>query len=147
MSNETIRAYGTTKTLEANGALIANNALAQADDAVYDATTDGAGFPDAEFVLTCTFATAPTENTVLALYARPLDIDGTLDADVPETTRPTLFIGSFVVNNVTALQALTLTAFDVPRRAEYYVHNNGTGQSVSAGWTLRVTPRTWAAAA
>lgn len=142
MSGEAIVLFGTQKTLEANGASIANNALAQADDANYDIAADGAYFPDAEFVLTATFGTAPTEGTVLALYARPLDVDGTADTEVPEAARPTVFVGSFVVNNVTASQTMTLRAYDVPTKASYYLHNNGTGQTVSAGWSLKVTPRT-----
>ena len=147
MAGETIIKLGTPKTLEANGASIANNALAQADDASYSIITDGAYFPDADFVLTATFGTAPTEGAVLALYARPLAVDGTADTQVPEITRPTLFIGSFVVDNVTTAQTMTLRAYDLPTKADYYIHNNGTGTSVSAGWVLKVTPRTVAPAA
>lgn len=146
MSGENILVYGATKTLEANGAIIANNALAQADDATYDLVVDGGGYPDALFVLTGAFAVAPAEGSVLALYARPLDVDGTFDTEVPEITRPTRFIGSFVVNNVTTTQTMELTAYDLPRKAEYYVHNSGTGQSLSAAWTMKVTPRTYKAA-
>lgn len=147
MSGETIIKLGTPKTLEANGASIANNTLAQADDASYDLVADGAYYPDADFVLTGKFGTAPTEGTVLALYARPLDVDGTADTEVPETTRPTVFIGSFVVNNVTTAQTMTLRAYELPTKADYYVHNNGAGQTLSAGWTLKVTPLTKTAAA
>ena len=147
MSGEVIVRFGTVKTLEAAGASIANNALAQADDASYDLVADGAYYPDADFVLTGTFGTAPTEGTVLALYARPLDVDGTADTEAPETTLPTVFIGAFVVNNVTTAQTMALRAYDVPTKADYYVHNNGTGQTLSAGWTLKVTPRTVAPAA
>ena len=147
MSGETILKLGTPKTLEANGASIANNTLAQADDASYSVASDGAYYPDAKFVASFTFGTAPPEGTTLALYARPLDIDGTNDAEVPETTRPTVFIGTFVVNNVTTAQYAELIAQDVPWNASYYMHNNGTGQTVSAGWTLKVTPCTLAPAA
>jgi hypothetical protein len=143
MSGETTVVFGTTKTLEANGATIANNALVQADDATYDIVADGGSYPDAQFTMTATFSVAPTEGTVLALYARPIDIDGTLDTDIPEVTRPTRYIGAFVVNNVTTIQPLELVAYDVPIKAEYYVHNVGTGQSVSTGWTLKVKPRTY----
>ncbi len=146
MSNEAIVMLGTQKTLEANGAAIANNALGQADDASYGIVADGLSYPDARFVLTGTFSVAPTENTTLALYARPLNIDGTTDTDVPETTRPTVFIGTFVVNNVTTLQALVVNAFGVPWEADYYIHNNGTGQTLGAGWTLKVIPCTIGAA-
>ena len=147
MSGETILKFGTPKTLEASGASIANNTLAQADDASYSVASDGAYYPDAKFVISVTFGTAPTEGTTLALYARPLDIDGTNDAEVPETTRPTVFIGTFAVNNVTTAQYIELLAQDVPWSASYYIHNNGTGQTVSAGWTLKVTPCTVAPAA
>ena len=147
MSGETIIKLGTPKTLEANGASIANNTLAQADDTGYSISADGAYYPDAKFVIAATFVTAPTEGTTLALYARPLDIDGTNDAEVPETTRPTVFIGTFSVNNVTTAQYIELLAQDVPWSASYYIHNNGTGQTVSAGWTLKVTPCTVAPAA
>lgn len=147
MSGEMTVVRGTAKTLEASGASIANNAVGQADDANYDADTDGAGYPDAEFVLACAFATAPTESTVIALYARPLDVDSTNDTEVPEAARPTRFIASFVVNNVTTTQYITETARDVPKLASYYLHNNATGQTISAGWTLKVTPRTYKPAA
>ena len=147
MSGETMVVFGTPKTLEANGANIANNAVVQADDASYDQVADGGGFIYADFTLSFAFCTAPTENTVLALYARPLDIDGTADAEVPEATRPTMFVGSFVVNNVTTTQYATLIERQVPAKADYYIHNSGTGQTVSAGWTLKVTPRSYKAAA
>ena len=147
MSGETIIKLGTQKTLEANGASIANNTLAQADDAIYSVASDGAYYPDAKFVISVTFGAAPTEGTTLALYAQPLDIDGTNDAEVPETTRPTVFIGTFSVNNVTTEQYAELIAQDVPWNASYYLHNNGTGQTLSAGWKLKVTPCTVAPAA
>lgn len=140
MANERILIKGTPKTLESNGASIANNALAQADDAGYDIFVDGSSYRDAKFALTITFSVAPTENTVVSLYARPLDIDGTADGEIPEATRPTVYVGAFVVNNVTTAQTIELLAEDVPWKADYYLHNNGTGQTIGAGWVLKVTP-------
>jgi len=142
MANETIIATGTPKTLEANGGSITNGSVVQADDANYSISADGGGYPDAKFVASFTFPTAPTEGATLSIYARPLDIDGTNDAEVPEATRPTVFIGTFKVNNVTTTQYAEYVARDVPWHATYYLHNNGTGQTVSAGWTLKVTPCT-----
>jgi hypothetical protein len=141
-TNDMIVKLGTTKTLEANGASIANNTVIQADDAMYSIIDDGDNAPDAEFVLACTYATAPTVNTTIDLYAAEQDIDGTNDAANPTTTYKPRYIGSFVVNNVTTTQYLKLRACDVPTIARYFLHNNGTGQTVSAGWTLKVTPRT-----
>lgn len=147
MANELIVVIGTPKTLEANGGSISNNAIAQADDGGYSIASDGAYYPDAKFVLSCTFGTAPTENTGLILCARPIDIDSTNDAEVPETTRLGVIIGTFIVNNVTTTQYIELLARDVPWNANYYLFNNATGQTVSSGWTLKVTPYTYKPAA
>ncbi|WP_305821390.1 hypothetical protein [Massilia brevitalea] len=144
MSGENTVVYGATKVLESAGILIANNALAAAS-ALYGIEADGAGFPDAEFVLTVNYSTTPTDMSLLSLYARPMDVDGDTDTDAPDATRPNVFIGAFQVDNRTGAQTLVLTPLgfvrDLPRKAEYYIHNNGTGQAVQAGWVLKVTPR------
>lgn len=131
----------TAKTLESSGASISNNAVLAAGTA-YDLVADGLSYPDAEFALTCSFATAPTEGSVISLYAQPLDVDGTADTQAPETTRPTYFVGNFVVNNVTGSQTLWLYGENLPLKASYTLHNNGTGQSISSGWTLKALGRT-----
>lgn len=137
-----IVAIGTARTLEASGASITSGSVVQADDADYALSTHAANWPDAEFVLTCAFSVAPTEGRAINLLARNLDIDGTNDADAPEAARAQ-YIGSFVVNNVTATQYIALQgtiARDLPRSASYYLHN-GADQTVSSGWKLVVTPR------
>jgi hypothetical protein len=147
MADELILVFGTPKTLESNGGAISNNAIAQADDGSYGIVADGAYFPHAKFVLAVTFGTAPTENTGLILCARPLNIDSTNNSEVPETTRLGTIIGTFIVNNVTTTQYIELVALDVPWEANYYLFNNATGQSVSSGWTLKVTPFSYKPAA
>lgn len=139
-ANTPIEWRGTPKVLEANGGSITNNAVVQADDANYDTAADGEGAPDAEFVLVFAYGSAPTEGAVIALYARPLDIDGTNDAEVPEAARPTRYIGNFVVNNVTSTQYAICVGRRLPKLASYYPHNAGTGQTVSSGWTLTAIP-------
>lgn len=143
MAGEPRVKLGTQKTLEANGASIASGAVVQANDANYVISTDGGNYPDAEFVLTAAFSVAPTEGSGLSLLARPLNVDGTSDTEVPEVGRPTYYVDTFVVNNVTTSQTMWVFARDVPRDAEYYLYNNGTGQTVSAGWVLKVTPRSY----
>lgn len=143
MAGERIAVWGSTvKTLESNGAACANNALAQATTNSYSVESDGGGFPDVQFVLRATFGVAPVEGAVIALYAQQLNLDGTDGADQAETTRPGKFIGAFVVNNVATTQTLELIAEKVPRFASYWLHNVNTGQSISAGWTLKATPTT-----
>ena len=146
-TNDAIVKLGTTKTLEASGASIANNAMGQADDATYSISADGSSAPDADFVLAATFAVAPTANRTLDLYAQELDIDGTSDAQAPTTTYKPRYIGSFIVNAVTTTQYLKVRGYDVPLVASYFLHNNATGQTLSAAWTLKVTPRTLCPAA
>lgn len=143
MSTEMIVVNGTQKTLVSSGASLANNAMSGASASTYNRAVDGSDFPDASFVLSVAFGTAPTVNTTLDLYARELDIDGTDDAPVPTTTYKRRYIGSFVLINQTATQYLKILAFDVPKLAEYYLHNNATGQTISAGWMLKITPRSY----
>lgn len=147
MSGETIEVWlDQITTLEQAGGALPNGSLALASNGPYDKMASGFAYPDAQFVLVGQFITAPVENSYLSLYARPLDIFGTNDAEVPEASRPTRLIGNFVVNNVTTLQTMELVATDLPRKAEYYVHNNGTGQSLAAGWVLQLNPRSYKAA-
>lgn len=146
MANEVKYYRGTTKVLEATGLAIVNNDVGVADDATYSLAVDGLNYPNGEFVLGFTFAVAPVENSVIALYARPLDIDGTLDSEVPESGAATFkgeFIGVFVVNNVITAQYARLIGRDLPALANYYLHNSATGQTISAAWTLKITPLTY----
>jgi hypothetical protein len=148
MANEAVYAWGTQKTLEASGGGFTSGAIVQANDASYDTVADGANFPDGEFVLKLQFTNVSSiEDKVIGLYARPLDIDGTNDAPAPTTTYGEKFIGSFILQASTANtdQYLTVTALSLPKKADYYVFNSS-GQTVSAGWTLKVTPRTYKAA-
>lgn len=145
--NATIIENAAAVTLEASGGAIVNNTIVQADDANYSIFTDGGGRPRGRFVLSFTFATAPTERAVISLYARQLDVSGTNDAEIPETTRPDTWVGNFIVNNVTTTQYAVLTPDEeLPWNAAYYLHNNGTGQTISAGWALTVEPYTYAPA-
>lgn len=142
MAGEGIVKRGTQKTLEANGAMIGTGLVVQANDATYNLASDAANYPDAQFVLSASFASAPTKGGILALYARPLNIDGTSDAEVPDASLPVWFVGNFFLNNVTTTQNMALLAFDLPDEAEYYIHNVSAAQNVLAGWTLKVQPRT-----
>lgn len=146
MANEVIRAFGTQKTLVSSGASVANNAISAAPAFSYSTATDGANFPDGEFVVSFTFSIAPTEGTALILIARSLSIDGANSAEVPEATRADRFVGSFIVNNIATIQYAACYGRNLPRSADYYLLNSGTGQTVSAGWTLKVTPMTYTVA-
>lgn len=142
-AGDPIVSIGVVKILEASGASITSGAVVQADDAAYVLATDAANWPDAEFVLTGTFGTSPTEGRTLNLMARPMAIDSLNNAEIPEAGRPTWYVGCFVVNNINTAQTMQLqggVAYDLPRNAQYFIHN-GTDQTLSAGWVLKATPR------
>lgn len=143
--NAAIIDTGSAVVLEANGVAMVNNAIARANDASYSIFTHGGARPNGRFVLSWAQATAPTEGAVISLLARPLNISGTNDAEAPETTRA-VWLGDFVVNNVTTTQYAELYVDKLPWEADYYLYNNGTGQTISAGWTLSVDPYTLAPA-
>lgn len=146
MANEQIVVVGgSAKTLESNGGAISSGSIVQANDASYSISADGSSYPDVEFALAFQYTTGPTEGTFLVLCARPLNFSGTNDAEAPEATRQTQIIGVFEVNNVTTAQYALLRggyAENVPREADYYIWNNGTGQQVNSGWTLTALART-----
>jgi len=147
MSGETIEVWGTTpKVLESAGTGFASGSLVPASN-TYDKIVDGGGYPDGQFILAATFNTAPVENSLISLYVREYAMDGSgVRTDAPETTRPGRQIGSFQVNDRTASQPMILTVNDLPAKADYYLHNNGTGQAVAAGWKLTVVPRSYKSA-
>jgi hypothetical protein len=145
MANETIYAWGTQKPLEASGAGFADGAIVQANDASYATGTDGAGFPDAVFVLKIQFAAVSgIEGRTIALYVRPLNIDGSNDAPAPTATYLQKYVGSFYLqasaNNTD--QYVACYARDLPPEGDYYLGNNS-GTAASAGWSLKVTPKSY----
>lgn len=143
MAGEVIRDYAASWVdLEASGASIANNAFGEANDNAYNMATDGGNRLHLQFEIEFTFASAPTANTSLAIYAQDLDLfGGTDDARAPSANNLQRLVGSVVVENVTTAQRRRFDVFDAPTHAAYWVQNAATGQSVSAGWKLRA--RAW----
>lgn len=142
MANETKIVYGTQKTLTTTLAAFASNALS-ASCGTYD-SSDTADYPDADFVLKVTFGTAPTERTTIDLLVRPLNIQGTNDADAPQATYRPHLLGSFVLDNVTTAQYLFARVYDLPKEGEIFLYNNNSGQTTSANAELYMTPRSYA---
>lgn len=143
-----VRVAGTQKTLEANGASISNGNVGVADDANYSVASDGAGYAHVELALAFTCSTAPTEHASIDVWLRPLDFDGTNDAEIPENGsgfKGNWYAGSILCNNVTTAQYGLIRAFDVPPNFTAYILNGG-GQTISSGWTLKATPVAYKAA-
>lgn len=146
MANETTVTVGTTKTLEGTGAALANNTVV-ASTTAYSRATDGTNYPDGRFVFSGTFATAPAENSTLDIYAVEQNISGVNDEQVIEATYKAKFLASITLNNVTTTQYIaSLLVRRVPAEFIAHIHNNGTGQTLSAGWTLVFKPESYGTA-
>lgn len=142
MANEAKIFEGTVKALETSGAALANNTVA-AVTTIYDRTVDGGDYMDGRFVFSGAFATAPTENTTIDIYGAAQDIKSTNDEQAVETTYKPRYMASIVLNNVTTTQYVeSKLVRRVPKKFLAYMHNNGTGQTLSAGWTLDFKPET-----
>ena len=143
LTDDVIVKEGTQKTLEANGAIAANATMVQANDSSYVRNAAGhEDAPDGKFVLGFTVGTAGTANTLIDLYVRRLNIDSTNDGQAPTVNFLQDYVGSFKYNNaVTGIQYAEMDAKNLPADGDYYINNN-TGQSIAAGWTLKVTPVT-----
>lgn len=141
MANEAVYKFGAQKTLEANGNLTSSFTFMSANDTTMTAS-DHNDYTLIDFVMSATFSVAPTAGEVINLYAKALDIDGTADAPDPSANYLSLYLGSFLVAPVTTLQYLPLLNIALPCRTfECYIENR-TSQSISAGWTLKATPKT-----
>lgn len=141
-TNDAVVKLGTQKTLEASGASTSTGEIVQANDASYGIFADGNSAPDAQFVIGVAFSTYTSiENKTIDLYARELDVDGTNDVLAPTATFTHRYIGSFRLSAAAAMQYCVVDAQDVPWVADYYLLNSS-GQTMSSGWTLKVTPKT-----
>lgn len=143
MANETLIANGTAKTLEASGLALANNAIV-AVTTIYDRSVDGGNYMDGRFVFSGAFAVAPVENSPLDIYGAAQDISTTNDEQAPETTYKPRYFASLTLNNVITTQYIeSAVVRRVPKKFLASLHNNGSGQSLAAGWTLAFIPETF----
>lgn len=123
-------------TLEANGALFANNAIVDANDLTIS-QVQSADWRNGIFSLGLNFGTAPTDNRSIDLIIQPLAFEGANGEPNPTATHLRHYHASFYPQAVTGLQWLYAEAFDLPRAWRAWLFNNGTNQSVPAGWILR----------
>ena len=137
-----IEFFGTQDPITGSGATVANNAFG----AAATTWTNDDDAPRASVVLLCSFSVAPTANTAVNLYLRPLDIQSTNDQDVPDANFTHVYVGSFPVNDVTTSQYITID-ISLPNTYTSQQYNlyieNKCGQTIGTGWTLYVTPKTY----
>jgi hypothetical protein len=135
--------FGTQDTLGTSSAAVADTAFSVAGD--LSTWTNDDDVREAFVVLLANFSVAPDANSVINLFIRPLNIQGTNDAEVPDANIQQGYVGSFSINDVTTAQypwvEISLPNSYTSSAYEFYVENQ-TGQSLPAAWDLYVTPKT-----
>lgn len=105
--------------------------------------------PTCVMVFRCQFATLPTDGSVINIYARKLNVEGTNDTSVPDAANLDQFIGSFTIDGTKAVTNnmflstnwLTLPNHVTSQQYEFYFENQ-TGQTISSGWAAFIRPVT-----
>ena len=142
-----IEFFGTQDTLGGTAtAAVANNAFS-----TINATTGLVAWTNdddaimAKVVLDANFSVAPDANSLVNLYARPLNVQSTNDPIIPDATNPHVFMGSFPLKDGTNAQFIPLlisllaTNFQTSQVYEFYTENKS-GQSMPAGWDVYILP-------
>lgn len=143
-TDSVIEFFGTQDTVTSSTSSVANAAFSVSGD--ISAWTNDDDSPTAIAILECTYATAPSAGSVVNLYARPINIFSTSDQDTPDANFQHVYLGSFPLNDVTSEQfipiEISLINTKTSQEYEFYIENKG-GQTISAGWDLHITPKTF----
>lgn len=143
MANELKYTYQTQVTLEASGASAASSAMVAANDASLG-SDNHYNYPWADFVLKCDFGAAVGASYAVYLYRQDLDIDSTNDAPAPTaSTYESTLVGIFTIPSGQSASAYyPCTNVALTANCQFSI-KNGTNQSMSAGWTLKCTPKSY----
>jgi len=94
---------------------------------------------------------ATTAATLLSIpcFRRDINIDSSLDEAVPSTITQAHFVGNFILSASTSTGSHYMNITDVPlpgnTDCEFYI-SNALSNTIPAGWTLKVTPKTYVGA-
>ncbi len=141
--NDLKEVFGTQVDLDSTSAAVNDDAFSIATDLENFTNTGDA--PQANVVLLANFSVAPAIDSLINLYLKPLDIEGTNDPETPDADFPHIYVGSFPLNNVTTAQYTTIQ-ISLPNTKtgqvyEVYIENKS-GSTLPAGWIIYVTPTT-----
>ena len=135
--------FGTQDTLGTSSAAVLTTAYSVASDLSTWTNDDDA--KSASITLLANFTVAPAANTSINLYARLLAVQSTNDNTIPAATYQHTYLGSFTLDTTSTAAQYTTIDISLPngltsQTYEFYVEN-GTDQSLPAGWDLYITPK------
>ena len=129
-------------TVLASGSSCASNAILTGSTF---ATSAHSNYLESDLALYASCTGAASNGSVVSLYARDLNIDGTNDATVPGASHKARFIGNFQVPGNAGSQTFYALMPSVPNSitdVEFFIENN-TNTTIAAGWTLKATPKSY----
>lgn len=142
-TDSAIEFYGTQDTVTSSSSAVTDGSFSVSGDITTWTNDDDA--PGAAVVFEGTYSSAPTAETTVDLYARPMNVQSTNDQDAPDANFLHYYLGSFPLNDVTTAQycviRVALPNTKTSQEYDFYIQNNA-GQTLSAGWDLYVTPYT-----
>jgi len=148
--DDTIPKFGTQDNID-NGstAVITNGSFSVLADIT--PWTNDEDAPFASFVGKFRFDTAMPTVGSIDLYVRLLNIDGTNEPNVPNDSYVSVYIGTFKidfsvafdVDFFTTIENAVLPLFQTSQIHEFYIRNNGTGQTIGINWMIKITPYTF----
>ena len=127
---------------------ITNNAFSAAADVSTWTNDDDA--PLGAAVLECQFdTTMPTVGSI-GLFAHLLNVQGTNESGVPDGSNEHVHVGTFRidfgvaadVNFFTIIPLFQMPMVKASQEVDWYLKNEGTGQTIGIDWNLWITPLT-----
>lgn len=148
-TNDAILKYGTQDTVTAGGgtSAVTSGSYSASGDVVSGGWTNDDNAPMASFVLTFQYPSGTITTGGVQLFARLLNTDSTTDEPQPSANWAGHQLGSFSTG--TGMSATTNYALEIgpvylptakaSQEYEFYVLNS-CGVTMTAGWTIKVTP-------
>ena len=141
-TDASIEFFGTQDDLGNTSSAVTNNSFSAAADLV-EWTNDDDAMVGA-MILEATWSVAPTANTSVTLFAQLMNIQSANDMEVPTANFQHVVLGDFPVKNITTIQRVPID-IALPNTAtsqvyQFFIRNNS-GQTISAGWKLLITPK------
>lgn len=146
-TNDAIRKYGTQDTVSAGGGTSAVSSAAYSASGDAAAWTNDDDSDQASAVLTFQYPSGTITTGGVQLLCRLLNIDGTTDEPALTANWTGHFLGNFPTGtgmSATTNYAIQCGPFLLPtnqasQEYEFYVKNS-CGVTMTAGWTLKITP-------
>jgi hypothetical protein len=144
MANDAILKLFTTNNHVVDGGAVSADAYSVAGDVdtALDNTTNLA--PLCNLILTVQYDSAPTAGQAVSFYRQDLNIVSTNDEPVVDASYLQHYVGSVVLDAVTAAQYLQITGVPLPPTScNFYIHNGSSTAIGANDWDLDVQPYTY----